>query len=65
MNDKPGRLKQELFDFDLHAIDGGLQLRGFIGGDRASDHGAGNSARASESYFAVGGKEVEKKKTNG
>eukprot|EP00537_Pseudo-nitzschia_pungens_P011199 CAMPEP_0172392148 /NCGR_PEP_ID=MMETSP1061-20121228/8364_1 /TAXON_ID=37318 /ORGANISM="Pseudo-nitzschia pungens, Strain cf. pungens" /LENGTH=160 /DNA_ID=CAMNT_0013122933 /DNA_START=432 /DNA_END=914 /DNA_ORIENTATION=+ len=46
------RLQQELFDLDLHAINGALELGCLVGGDGARNYGTRDSAGASKGYLA-------------
>jgi len=41
-----------LFDLDLHAINGALELGCLVGGDGARNHGTRDSAGASKGYLA-------------
>jgi hypothetical protein len=51
-------LHQELFNLNLHSINGGLELRSFIGGNRSGNHWARDTTGTSQGYFAVGYREM-------
>ena len=56
------RLKQELFDLDFHTINGGLELRCFVRGDRARDDRTRNSTGTAKGYLTVFGIQNKRQK---